>query len=87
MTFTKRLTLLLSAMAVAAAAAAYTISGVVTDLTGEPLPAASVRLLSQRDSTLVNGTVSDSDGHFSLPDLRRGRYLVEVSYVGYNAKT
>ncbi len=86
MKFTKRLTMLVPAMAVAAVAAAYTISGVVTDLTGEPLPAASVRLLTQRDSTLVNGTVSAADGRFSLTDLRRGRYLVEVSYVGYTTK-
>lgn len=49
----------------------------------EPLIQASVRLLASRDSSLVRGAVTDTDGRYALENVRSGRYIVEVSYVGY----
>ncbi len=54
-----------------------TITGVVTDENGEPLPGASILLEGS-----TTGTVTDIDGNYSLtvPD---GSQVLIVSYVGY----
>lgn len=43
---------------------------------------ASVRLL-RSDSTFVQGTITDSIGNYSLPDVYAGDYLLSVSSMGY----
>lgn len=83
----KRITLTLGAAALAITAAAYTVRGFVADTAGEPLPGASVRLLSTRDSAAVKGAVADTDGAFSISGINRGRYIVEIGYVGYSTTT
>lgn len=79
----KTLTLLLALLAGSLAAPAYTVKGIVTDTGGESLPSASVRLLAAADSAVVNGTVSSAEGLFSFPNVKSGKYIVEVSYVGF----
>lgn len=64
-------------------ASAYTVRGLVTDATGDPLISASVRLLQPRDSVAVKGVVSDADGRFLIPDVRAGSYLLDIGYVGF----
>lgn len=64
-------------------ALAYTVSGAVADNGGEPLISASVRLMQAKDSVVVKGVVSDVDGKFSLPNINKGNYILETSYVGY----
>lgn len=78
-----RLFILFITLFAAIGAFAYSISGVVTDTAGEPLVSASVRLLAARDSSVVKGVVSDADGKFIFPSVRKGRYIVEASYVGF----
>lgn len=63
-------------------AVALDISGRAVDAAGEPLISASVRLLKGPDSTLVKGVVTDNAGKFVFRGLSRGKYIVEVSYVG-----
>lgn len=63
---------------------AAVVKGVVTDLSGEGLPQATVRLLkADKDSTFVSAAASDVDGRFTLTDVKPGRYLVKASYIGY----
>lgn len=63
---------------------AAVVKGVVTDLAGEPLPQATVRLLrADKDSTFVSAVASDLDGQFRFADVKKGRYLVQASYLGY----
>ena len=57
-----------------------TITGTVTDVTGDPLIGATVSLGG------ANGVVTDYDGNFTLSDVRNGATLT-VSYVGYQTKT
>ncbi len=64
-------------------ALAYNITGRVIDSSSEPLPDATVRLLSSRDSSFVKGTIADIDGNFTLTGLKKGSYIVESQYVGY----
>lgn len=63
---------------------AYTVTGTVSDYHGEGMPDATVRLLAQKDSAFVTGTLSDTDGHFRIADVNAGRYILEATYVGYN---
>ena len=79
----KILTLVLALAAGGTVAAAYTLNGVVTDTNGESLPSASVRLLAAADSAAITGTVSSEDGRFSFSSVKSGKYIVEVSYVGF----
>ena len=56
---------------------------VVDKRTGENIEYANVALLRASDSTLVNGTVSESNGSFSLT-APYGRYLLRVTFIGYD---
>lgn len=52
-----------------------------------PIEYANIVLRSLRDSSQVNGTITDQSGRFTLPGVRPGRYFVEVSFIGYRQKT
>jgi hypothetical protein len=60
-----------------------TLSGKIIDNnTGEAITAATIRILTQKDSTLVTGTSSTREGTFLIP-LNYGNYIVNISFVGY----
>ena len=63
----------------------YFITGQVYDEKNTPMVAVSVRLLSAADSSLINGTgtMTDEMGKFTIKNLKRGDYLVNVSFLGY----
>ncbi|RZL13788.1 MAG: carboxypeptidase-like regulatory domain-containing protein, partial [Hymenobacter sp.] len=62
-------------------AAAFT--GRLTDAgTGQPLPGANVVF-----PDLKQGTATDADGRFSFANLPRGRFLVQITSLGYNTVT
>lgn len=58
--------------------AAQTVSGVVSDENGIPLPGLSVVI----EGTMT-GTSTDIDGKYSLEDLKPGTYKLVFSYLGY----
>jgi len=59
------------------------ISGKVFDKkSGSPIEYATVAVLNAKDSSIVTGTVSESNGSFSVK-VANGRYLVRVSFMGY----
>ena len=61
------------------------ITGVVTDeTTQEPIIIGPVALYS--DGVLIAGTETDFDGKYSFSKLSPGKYDVEASYVGCQAK-
>ena len=62
------------------------ISGNVYDQEGTPLPFSNVILLNTRDSSFVDGTVTDTKGYFSLSTVKERSYLLQVSSIGYNTK-
>jgi len=79
-----RYVLALAALSLSLAVAlAYNITGFAIDDDGEVLTGASVRLLRQRDSVAVKGVVAGDNGKFTLQNVNNGRYIVELSYVGY----
>lgn len=72
---------LMAAAALAPMQAQTTIQGRVLDgKSNEPLPFATVAILSA-DSTVINGTVADENGQFSL-SVKEGR-LLYFSFMGY----
>lgn len=73
--------LLVGALGVSAAV----VKGVVTDLSGDPLPQATVKLLkANKDSTFVQATSTDLKGRYSLAGVEQGRYIISATYLGYN---
>jgi outer membrane receptor protein involved in Fe transport len=62
------------------------ITGRVTEKeTNKPVEGAAIQIYSERDSTkLVKGTSSDKDGNFILKDFRPGKYMLRISFIGYN---
>ena len=61
-----------------------TIRGTLADsAAGKPLREAAVSLLLARDSSYVGFGISDGDGRFALRNVAPGRYLVQVSALGY----
>ena len=61
-----------------------TVSGQVLDnQTRIGLPMANVILSNRFDSTIVSGTVSEVDGHFTLTGVPNGNFILFFSFVGY----
>ncbi|MBK8808517.1 MAG: TonB-dependent receptor [Bacteroidales bacterium] len=56
----------------------YLLSGHVFDENKLPLPGATVMLLPEK-----NGTVTNAQGDFSINNLPKGKYVLEISFVGY----
>lgn len=48
-----------------------------------PLPYASIRLLQEKDSAFVAGTTSNEEGLFELKPLKKNRYILIISCIGY----
>jgi outer membrane receptor protein involved in Fe transport len=65
-----------------------TISGEVVDSTSrQPMEFVSVRLFSEKDSTVKGGVYTDEKGKFILDNVSNGKYYLLISYVGYENKT
>lgn len=56
----------------------WSLAGKVTDENDKPLPGASVVL-----SPGNGGTVTGDRGYFEFPNLTAGKYILEVSYMGF----
>lgn len=75
-------------LAVAAPARAqeeYDVRGTVADSAGLGLQNAMVVALSRDDSVLVKYALTNSDGNFVIENLISGRYILQVTLIGYAA--
>ncbi|MDR0988464.1 MAG: TonB-dependent receptor [Prevotellaceae bacterium] len=62
-----------------------TVTGrVIENDTKEPVVQATIQLLSLPDSTFVTGIATNQQGNFTLPKVAKGKYLLKVSYIGFN---
>ena len=60
------------------------LGGFVADeQNGEMLPYVNVIVLSPKDSSIVNGATTNTDGKFEIKALSLGKYLVKFSFIGY----
>ena len=62
-----------------------TISGLVSDESGIPLPGANL-VLSGPSLEEPMGTAARADGEYSFAGLEPGRYQLEVSHIGYRTR-
>ncbi len=61
------------------------LSGIILDVDSrEPIEFATISLMSQKDSTLVSGGITDKKGEFYIPELPPGRFFAKVSFIAYN---
>ncbi len=71
-------------MALAAhAILAQQITGSLHDADGQPIYTANVLLLASTDSSLVNGRLTEPDGHFTFDNVANGSYLLSFSMLGF----
>ncbi len=74
----KRLLLLLWLCALPASAQVGTITGLITDGDGSPLPGASVRI-----ENTTQGGAAGLDGRYRIADVTPGSYTLVASFIGY----
>ena len=87
-TILKFLLILLALVTLAATGASaqfFSVSGMVTDERGTPLPEANVALFTQADTLLLRGAPANQDGTFTLRRVPEGSYHLIVSYLGYQS--
>ncbi|NPA79964.1 MAG: outer membrane beta-barrel protein [Thermotogae bacterium] len=63
-----------------------TVSGRVVGEGGEPLHGATVVAMTEPEGGRVGGAYTDAEGRFRL-DLKRGRYRLRISFIGYVPET
>lgn len=64
-----------------------TVTGIVIDRgSNETVSYATVQALSLPDSTYVQGAATDLNGSFKIQNLKRGKYTLKVSFIGYQPK-
>jgi len=62
----------------------FRISGsLINEEDRSPLPGATVKLTSIRDTLKFNYSSSDSQGNFYFEKLKRGRFRLEITYIGF----
>ncbi len=64
------------------------IIGIIIDKeTSEPIPYASIALISSNDSSIITGVITLEDGSFRLEEVPFGTYKVKATYIGYSPVT
>jgi outer membrane receptor protein involved in Fe transport len=64
-----------------------TISGIVKNKANKTtLSFVNILLKTEKDSTFVTGTVTNEEGRFSLSNIKKGNYYLELSFVGFNTQ-
>ena len=62
----------------------FQVQGIIMDSSANrTLPYATVSLVHAKDSSLVSFTRSNEEGGFTIKNMVAGKYLLSISYVGY----
>ena len=60
-------------------------SGTVVDESNEPVPYATIRVLSAKDDKLINGTIAEGDGKWVIKNIPEGDFKIIISFIGYES--
>lgn len=61
-----------------------TITGQITDKeTKETLPFVTISVNNETTNKIVTGTISDDNGRFEIKNLATGKYIVNITYLGF----
>ncbi|MEZ5017191.1 MAG: outer membrane beta-barrel family protein [Flavipsychrobacter sp.] len=63
----------------------YSINGKVLDEDNHPIVAATVSVLSSKDSSWLKTELTDEYGAFKVKNIKAGKYILHVNSVGYEA--
>jgi outer membrane receptor protein involved in Fe transport len=64
------------------------ITGKIIDSdSNAPLEYATAALYSNSNKELIAGVITDSNGNFTIEDVKKGSYYLEASFIGYDTKT
>ena len=74
---------LLATLALASAAGAQTIAGIVRDTSGAVLPGVTVEASSAVLIEKTRSVVTDANGQYQIVDLRPGTYAVTFTLPGF----
>ena len=79
------MTLVLVAVSAASfAQSKFNVTGTVIEKgIQEPIMSATVQVLSLPDSAFVTGAATNIDGAFEIKGVKKGKYALKVSYIGY----
>ena len=61
----------------------YMVKGIVVDSLNAPLPYTTVVILSNKDSSLLNYSVSNFMGLFEMENIQPNSYILQLSFMGY----
>ena len=78
------LMILFSPMAFAQQSGGNVTGSVVEQGSDTPIEQATVRLLNVKDSAMVRGVVSARNGSFTLKNVKKGSYLLHITFIGYD---
>ena len=78
------LMILFSPMAFAQQSGVNVTGSVVEQGSETPIEQATVRLLNVKDSAMVRGVVSARNGSFTLKNVKKGSYLLHITFIGYD---
>lgn len=78
------LMILFSPMAFAQQSGVNVTGSVVEQGSDTPIEQATVRLLNVKDSAMVRGVVSVRNGSFTLKNVKKGSYLLHITFIGYD---
>ncbi|OJV84307.1 MAG: hypothetical protein BGO34_07205 [Bacteroidia bacterium 44-10] len=59
---------------------------IIEESTNLPMEYTNILLLSIPDSAFVTGTTSDENGLFQFNNLNNGKYVLKISYIGFEPK-
>ncbi|SFZ91680.1 CarboxypepD_reg-like domain-containing protein [Flaviramulus basaltis] len=62
----------------------YSISGNLKDIDKKSIAFANVVLLEPENASLIQGTTTDDSGNFLLKNIKKGTYILKISFLGFN---
>ncbi|MDR2914638.1 MAG: carboxypeptidase-like regulatory domain-containing protein [Tannerella sp.] len=62
------------------------VKGSIHDESGTGIFSATLRILT-KDSTYMTGGTTDDNGDFSIKNIKTGKYMLAVSYIGYTPRS
>ena len=63
------------------------VTGKIVDKTNFALEYATAAIYNQETNELVTGVITDINGVFVFDNLKKGKYYLEASFIGYEVKT
>ena len=78
------LMILFSPMAFAQQSGVNVTGSVVELVSDTPIEQETVRVLNVKDSAMVRGVVSARNGSFTLKNVKKGSYLLHITFIGYD---